>query len=279
LITLLYPFIRIATHSLPPSGDYSYSLSHLIPNVVGNFIGYLGLMLVGEPSLPLYSFMRDTLKTETLYVAVVLIAALLLVGFALFVFRAKLKNLLENQTFRLGLFAILFSFISLIPFLGLGNITERYSYLASVGFVILAVVILSRILELVKNRNYRIILLAVIVFIVGGWYVYQNNLENANWQEAGRVTYRTLGYMRLYHDGNHPNSGFYFVNPPIRIGQAWIFPVGLADGIWFIYRDTSIGVYELGALKDGQAVPVKNANGSANFVFAFDNNRNIYELK
>ncbi|MGA2911301.1 MAG: hypothetical protein ABSE17_01490 [Candidatus Levyibacteriota bacterium] len=278
-LTVAYPFIRIATQSLPPSGDYSYNLPHLIPNVVGNFIGYLGLMLVGEPSLPWYNFMRDTLKTETLYIAVALITILILVCLALFVYRNKLKGLFKNETAKWILFALLFSFVSLIPFLGLGNITERYSYLASVGFAILAIIVLSKILAFIKNNNYKLIFVAIIVFVVGGWYLYQNNLENANWSEAGRVTNRTLAYLRLYHDGNHPNSGFYFVNPPIKYGQAWIFPVGLPDGVWFIYRDPSISVNQLNSLVDGKAVPAKNADGSANFVFAFDQNRNIYELK
>jgi hypothetical protein len=278
VITILYPFIRIATHALPPSGDYSYSLPHLIPNIVGNFIGYFSLMLFGESALPWYSFMRDALKTETLSIVVALIILIWVVGFIIFVFRNKLSVLVRNETVKLLIFAILFSFISLIPFLGLGNITERYSYLASVGFAILLVVILKKILELIKNNNLRIILLVMLSLFVGGWYMYQNNLENSNWREAGRITNRTLGYIRLYNDGKHPNSNFYFVNPPIKYAQTWIFPVGLPDGIWFIYRDSSITVYNLNSLAQGKVIPAKNANGSANFVFAFDKNRNIYEL-
>ena len=278
VITLLYPFVRIATHALPPSGDYSYSLPHLIPNVVGNFIGYLCLMLFGEPSLPWYSLTRNVLKTETLSVVVALIILIWVVGFIVFVFRNKLSVLAKNETAKLILFAILFSFISLIPFLGLGNITERYSYLASVGFAMLLVIILNKVLALIKNNNFRVILLVVIMTIVGGWYLYQNNIENSNWHEAGRITNRTLSYIRLYNDGKHPNSGFYFVNPPIKYAQTWIFPVGLPDGIWFIYRDPSITVYNLNSLAQSRVIPAKNTNGSANFVFAFDENRNIYEL-
>jgi lysylphosphatidylglycerol synthetase-like protein (DUF2156 family) len=247
--------------------------------VVGNFIGYLGLMLVGEPSLSWYSFMREALKSETMVVLGILIILLAIICVAGFIFRSKLSSLSKNETVKWLLFAILFSFICLIPFLGLGNITERYSYLASVGFAMLVVIILGQALALIRRTNLKIILLLVIAVIIGSWYIYQNNLENANWREAGRVTNRTLSYMRLYHDGQHPNSGFYFINRPIRIGQAWIFPVGLSDGVWFIYRDDSIMVYQLNSLADGKVVPAKTAQGAANFVFAFDRNRNIYELK
>jgi hypothetical protein len=141
------------------------------------------------------------------------------------------------------------------------------------------IIILDKISALAKNNNYRIILLMVVALTIGSWYLYQNGIENAQWHEAGRITNRALGYVRLYHDGNHPNAGFYFVSPPIKIAQAWIFPVGLSDGVWFIYRDDSIGVYQLNSLQDGKVVPAKNADGSANFVFAFDKDRNIYELK
>ena len=278
LITLSYPLIRTVTHSLPPSGDYSYSLPHLIPNVVGNFIGYFGLILLGEPTLRWYSLMRETVKTETVYVAIVLIIVLMVSSLGIVVYRNKLKGLLHNESIRWMLFALLFIFISVLPFLGLGNITERYSYLASIGFAILLVVVLKKVLELIKNNNLRVVLLVVLALVVGSWYLYQNNLENSHWGEAGRVTNRTLAFLRLYHDGQHPNSGFYFVSPPIRYAQAWIFPVGLPDGVWFIYRDQSISVNQLNSLPDGRAVPSKNTDGSANFVFAFDKSRNIYEL-
>jgi hypothetical protein len=278
-LMLAYPLIRIVTNSLPPSGDYSYNLLHLVPNVVGNFLGYFGLMLVGEPTLPWYSFMRNSLKTETVYVLAGLTIALLVLIFASYLFKNKLQNLYKNETARLILFAILFSFVSLIPFLGLGNITERYTYLASVGFAILLVIILDKVSALVRDNRYKLVLITVVMLVVSSWYLYQNNIESAAWQEAGRVTYRTLGYIRLYRDGKHPNSGFYFVNLPIKIGQAWMFPVGLQDGIWFIYRDDSIKVHELNSLAVGEAIPAKNADKSANFVFAFDKYRNIYELK
>ena len=77
----------------------------------------------------------------------------------------------------------------------------------------------------------------------------------------------------------HPNSNFYFVNVPIRKADAWIFPVGLEDGIWFIYRDESIKVYKISSIEEGRAI-LKNAKQKGkNFVFAFDKNDNIYAIK
>jgi len=45
--------------------------------------------------------------------------------------------------------------------LGLGNITERYSYLASVGFAILVVIVIDKVLALVRDNNYKVVLLAI----------------------------------------------------------------------------------------------------------------------
>jgi hypothetical protein len=276
LITIAYPIVKIATQSV---SDNPYNLSHLVSTITSNVIGYFGLMAFGQSILPWNIILNKVLISGELYVVAFLIGLLAVIAFLLFVYKSKLQNLCKNETLSWALFAIIFSLISLAPFLALNGITLGYSYLASVGFAILLVVILKKILELIRNNNLRIILLVILSLIVGSWYLYQNNIVNANWSEAGRITNRTLAYIRLYEDGKHSNSSFYFVDRPIRYQQAWVLPVGLSDGVWFIYRDPSITVYELSSLADAKVVPAKNPNGSANFVFAFDKNRNIYELK
>jgi hypothetical protein len=86
-----------------------------------------------------------------------------------------------------------------------------------------------------------------------------------------------LSYLRLYYDGKHSNSNFYFVNPPIKKADAWIFPVGLQDGIWFIYRDDTINIYKLTSLEEGKII-ARQMNPN-HLVFAFDKEGNIYEVK
>jgi hypothetical protein len=183
------------------------------------------------------------------------------------------------ETFKLVSFSILFIFISLVPFLGLGNIAERYEGLATVGFAMLVVVILKKIASLVKNNLLQVGILLILVALLGGWYYAQNRIETGQWSEASRITNRTLSYLRLYYDGDHPNANFYFVDLPTRKGQAWIFPAGsLTDGIWFIYRDDTIKVDKLSSIQDGKVI-LKTTDQTKNFVFAFDKNGNIYALK
>ena len=43
---------------------------------------------------------------------------------------------------------------------------------------------------------------------------------------------------------------FYFVNTPIRNGQAWIFPVGLPDALWFTFPDQNVSVHNVENVDD-----------------------------
>jgi O-antigen ligase len=279
VISLFYPVMRLATHSVSFSGDYSYNLPHLVPNFIGNLLGYFGLMIFGEQSLGFYANARANLRAEFIFVVILLFIALILLSAIVYINRKKMVKLYESQKIKLALFFILFSFVSLIPFLGLGNIAERYSYLASIGFALLVALVLEKVSSILKSQKIFSFAVLFITFVLGVWYLYQVNLNNAEWKEAGRITNRTLAYIRLYHDGQHPNSNFYFVNTPIRKANAWIFPVGLEDGVWFIYRDESIKVYKIASIEQGRAI-LKNAKEQGkNFVFAFDKNDNIYEIK
>lgn len=279
ILTILYPIIRILSHVASYGGDYAYNIPHLIPNIIGNFIGYFGLMTFGESFLALYTASRNILKEEMILVVILLVVLLVALAGILFVKRKMLNIICKNETFRLVSFAILFSFISLVPFLGLGNIAERYEDLAAVGFAILVVIILRKISLLLKNNLRQAGVLIILLALLGGWYYSQNRIETAQWFEAGRITNRTLSYLRLYYDGYHANSNFYFVDLPTRKAQAWIFPAGsLSDGIWFIYRDDTIKVDKLSSIEDGKVI-LATSDQTRNFVFAFDKNGNIYAVK
>jgi len=279
ILTVSYPIVRLLTHSAFFGGDYSYSLSHLIPNFIGNFIGYFGLMVFGEPSLSFYTYARTIFKAQPLFVAICLVLVVALVAVVLFIKRKHLGKVYKNETFRLILFSILFSFVGLVPFLGLGNIAERYEGVAAVGFAFLIVVIFNKLSTLVKSSKRQVMILIILTMLLGGWYYYQNRIETGEWHEAGRITNRTLGYLRLYYDGSHPNSNFYFVDQPIKKAQAWIFPAqSLSDSVWFIYRDDTIKLNKLSTISEGKTITLTTDN-SMNFVFAFDKNGNIYAIK
>ncbi len=267
LISVLYPFVRVFSHSVNFGGDYSYNLLHLVPNFVGNTLGYFALFIFGEASLPFYTMARTDFKQETLFVAAFILLAFIVLLGVLFLTKERFKKLYGNANLRQIIFFVLFSLISLIPFLGLGNISERYSYLASIGFSMLLVFVLSYISKFVKNGKFAVYILVILTALLGVWYYYQIGFENAEWRNAGKITNRTLAYLRLYYEGIPDGSNLYFVNVPIREKQAWIFPVGLSDGIWFIYRDPALKVYEVSSLAKAKEAAGASKNS---YIFVFD---------
>ena len=145
-----------------------------------------------------------------------MIVAFIALFVILFLSRKNIGKFYRSEKIRLVVFAILFCFIALIPFLGLGNIAERYSSLGSIGFAIFGALVLGTLVNFIKNKKLASCLLILLTILLGAWYYQQINLESAVWHEAGRITNRTLSYLKLYYDGKHPNANFYFVNVPIR---------------------------------------------------------------
>ena len=43
---------------------------------------------------------------------------------------------------------------------------------------------------------------------------------------------------------------FYFVNVPIRNGEAWVFPVGLKDAVWLLFGNKKIAIYSSPSLEE-----------------------------
>jgi len=246
---LPYLFLRFIAGSHWFSGDYSYNLFHLPFNIVGNIVGYLGLVLFGPASLSFYQASRNFSKEHVLFAALAIIIAIFIVSV---MYRIIFRRLIEEER-RIVVFGFLFFIIALLPFLGLGNITSRYSYLATAGFVILFAFFLKKIYIYLSNINGRYIGLAsiaatVIVFVA--LQLFQLQKIHTDWRVAGEKSKRfiiSLEGMYL-NEWKKEHMKFYFVNVPIRHGEAWVFPVGLSDAVWFVSMNQHISVYQLPSL-------------------------------
>lgn len=280
LISLLYLILRTAAHTLTQGGDYAYNLYHFIPNLFGNVFGYLGLFVFGEPFMPYYIILRMNLKVFALPILVILVA---LIGLGIYGVRKGIKGFTKNHELQVILFSILLMLIGLLPFVGLGNISGRYGYFASVGFILLIISLVRWMITKLHlyPLKYIYVSLGLIVVLVSMWDVSQLASEQSEWADAGAITYNTLAYFRR----NLPNvpSGtiFYFNNIPIRQKEAWIWPVGIKDGLWFIYRDDSIEVVSVTSIQDAikrqQQDPTRRIDQQ--YIFSFDDMKKIYEVK
>ena len=61
-------------------------------------------------------------------------------------------------------------------------------------------------------------------------------------------------------------SSSYFTNVPILVGDAWVFPVGLSDAIWFAFNNDNIQVFQY---PDIESIPKEVYTSKDKWVYQF----------
>lgn len=269
---LPYLALRFIANSHWFSGDYNYSIIKLPYNFLGNAIGYAGLDLLGPMFLPIYNMLRTSLNHN---IKILILASIILVVFLIVVSKfiaRKIYNGISNDEKKIILFAILFFMASLLPFLGLGNITSRYSYLSSFGIALLLMILVRRLYIYLLTSGKNVAVLGVILasVIFSSLQLFQLQKIHKDWKEAGEKSKRFLiSLNEIYTDDSKGRPlQFYFVDVPIRQGEAWIFPVGLEDALWFAFRNDNLLVDTKTSLKPALEKALVNPDVS---VFQFNN--------
>jgi hypothetical protein len=263
-ILLFYLILRWVAGAHWFSGDYSVNFKKLPFNFTGNFLGYLGEFVFGKSFVPLYDTLRTFWRARILAFSGLFFIIGVLILTIVRKKRKRIKVLPLEIVFGLG-----FVFWGLFPVLGLGNIAERYTYLALAGFGFLLayfVLALKQWLTVKKVRGIRVVIVLAVIMALG---FYQKDFKRfeAEWREAGEVTFNTLAVLRQNYPTFPPGSTLFFVDVPIRIGRAWVFPVGLEDALWFVYRDVALGIRKE---TDPKAALALSQNITHGFVFKFE---------
>jgi hypothetical protein len=241
---IIYLIIRFFAGSHWSGGDYNYNLIKLPFNFVGNLIGYVSLIVLGPAALPFYEKIRILARGNIIIsfiVVLIVIAALYYLG-------KLLSKKFDSSEKSIMLFGFLFSVISLLPFIGLGNITSRYSYLASMGIIFILVVLVKKLYNFLLS-NGKEIAVAVVVVIMTSYslfHIIQLQQTSSDWAGAGeksRMFFVSIDSLYTNNWAAKPVE-LHFVNVPIRYGQAWVFPVGLDDAVWFSFKNNNIKVYK-----------------------------------
>lgn len=263
----LYFYMRSISNSLWFQGDYSYNFLKLPFNAIGNLAGYLLLSLFGPTAYhSIYTPLR-TFTAENIFVASLMI---ILVGILMLILIKSMRKYLRKElTVTMILISSALFLIPLLPFLGLGNITTRYPYLASSGVVILMITVFYHLFKNVKSKNKKVIagILSVAAFIFIIFHIQSLQKINRDWQKAGEITRTTLveinkAYAQRGHQKKQKNQKeiFYFINVPIRHGEAWVFPVGLQDALWFSFQNVDLKVYNVLSEEEALAELKRNPN-------------------
>ena len=263
----IYFLIRYLAGSHWLSGDYNYNLMKLPFNVVGNVMGYVFLTLFGPFSLPLVQMMRNATKNNM----IIATGAIIVICFIVMWVWKKQKDQIGKEDRRILFFGTGFFVISLLPFIGLGNVTSRYSYLSSVGVVFVLVYMLKKLYMylLVHGRIIAMLSIILISGTMGLFQLIQHQQLHNDWYEAGEKSRRFIVAMEYaYQDywAVEPME-FHFVNVPIRLGEAWVFPVGIPDALWFVFRNPNIRVFMWNTLP--QAMNAVDVNSKNQKVFEF----------
>jgi len=247
---VIYFFVRYIAGSHWFSGDYNYNLLKLPFNFIGNIAGYGFLILFGPSSLSFYETVRNFSKNNVMVAGLIALTFLTIIAFVVYLFAKKIKG--EDRN--IILFGSAFFVVALLPFVGLGNITSRYSYLASVGFVLLFAFCIKKLYYYLQNsgRTIALLSLSLVLMVFSLLHIIEIQQMHNDWRTAGdKVQKFFVAIDGLYGDdwAKTPMK-FYFVNVPIKSGEAWVFPVGLPDALWLVFRNAAIDVYQMKSLQE-----------------------------
>ena len=238
-----YALIRFISHSLWFNGDYSYNLLKLPLNSIGNMLGYFMVSIMGSFGMPVYHLMRSSMRD---HIVVSAFAGLLGIGILVWGL-PKIKHVFNTRDRRIVIFGLAFFVIALLPFLGLGNLSPRYGYLASVGVVFLLVFVLELIYR-IAFQSGKDVAISVVTLCVSVFFMMQiTSVQqlHRDWYEAGEKVRTFFVSMESHYEDNWATDPmqFHLVEVPIRHRDAWVFPVGLSDALWFVTHNPNIEIY------------------------------------
>jgi len=256
----LYWIIRTYAGALPPSGDYGYKWTTFFVNSIGNSIGYIGGIFIGPKALEYIGFFRAALKNYLPHVT--LVTGLVILLWGVWVMKKRKQLVLYTE-----IFAFIFAFlISSISYLGLGNASERYAFIPSIFLIIALSLWIAHVWKTIQPFIYKILLL---VFVVGiaWWNIGQVQRLEGDWRKASDIAQTSL--LSIKREAYPPKDDltFFFINPPIRYGRAWIFPIGLNDALWHMFRDNLYAVNIVPSIKAAYDFPTYKGT---RYVYVFE---------
>ncbi|MDP1721658.1 MAG: O-antigen ligase family protein [Candidatus Gottesmanbacteria bacterium] len=245
----VYLILRYLASSHWLSGDYNYNFLKLPLNALGNSLGYAALGIFGPLSLPVVQNFRDWGRVHVLTA----VGFTFLAAYGLRWVWKSYKDSIGNEDKKVWLFGIGFFLIAILPFIGLGNMTSRYSYLSSVAVAILLVFMLHKVYRYLLGSGRTVAVLSVVI-LGSTWsllQLIQHQQMQRDWYDAGEESRKFIvGMDAAYNDYWRTDPmEFHLVNVPIRLGEAWVFPVGLPDALWFVFRNPDIRVFMWPTLK------------------------------
>ena len=273
-MTPLYWWMRSAAAATGASGNYGVKPTTLLVNAVGNGMGYILASFFGPKVVELFEMLRNNLRQNLLWIS---LGAAALVGVGLL----KVRLLGAHITnYKRSMYWAIAALLSMIPFLGLGGMTERYALVPS-ALLMMAVGEALEILWTTKGKRVLAMVSIFFLFVISFWNYSDLMRVKNDWKKASKVSETTILALKANYFPLQNTQAFVFVNTPIRFGRAWIFPTGLTDSMWhmFKFNNFAYSIYTASSVKD--AFTITSAQGIP-FILEFDDfvlKRVVREIK
>lgn len=240
----LYWYLRTISHAVSPSGDYAVRLSAIVVNSVSNAGGYLLSLFVGPRMVEWMGALRSFARQEGGILTIVL--GFLGVGVLFLSVRFRLFTRMK----RAGMIGAWFgaSLIALIPYIGLGGMAERYALAASVCVT----VAVGLLFERMQRKLWVLFTGVLIILSLLTWNATELIRIEKDWMYASHVAESAVVSLKTTYFPLKDKQAFVFVNTPIRYGRAWIFPTGLTDALWHMFKFNQYPyvIYTASTIKD-----------------------------
>lgn len=256
----LYGIIRIASGAVAPSGDYAYNGTKFLVNAAANTLSYIGAMGIGPRAIEYAQTLRVSLKTYVVPLTAVVSVICFSAAFLFWKFRRSISRYAH------AVWMGVLSLLALAAYAGLGGAAERYGFVSS---IFLALGITEAVWLALKNsRNVLLkgIVIAIVAILIG-WNVAETKRLEGEWKFAGKVVEQSIFGIKTETFPPLNVKTIYIINMPIRYGRAWIFPTGMTDALWHMYRDNPYTVSQAPDLKSAFAAPFRGDRE----VFIFEN--------
>lgn len=273
----LYALVRFLTHAFSGGGDYSYNLTNFFPNVIGNIFGYIMLLFGGEFSLSLYNSFRVYFKSSKLLFFVIFLSFLIVIIFLIKKNNKTIYKLIYSKNYKLILFGLFFGLISLLPYLPLGNIAPRYLYLGSLGFALSFIILINLIYKKYFSSKFQKYLFFFVGISIYTYFIFGIYSSYSQWQKAANITLQTFLFIKKDYSHLDNKSTLLFINVPIKYNNAWVYPVGLEDSLYFIYGKKMPQIFILNSLTEAR-VKFKNTKNVNTLIFLANGDINKIKL-
>lgn len=251
-------FLLYTVFSFQPQG---YHVVLLLLHALSSLLVYFLSFRILKKKLPAFIaalfFLLSPFLVENIfwYSTLPVTLSSVFIMFALFCF----LKLWENKPvikYLIPLIFIIFAFLTHEPSIAV------VLYLLNAGLSILFVFIIDK----TSRATLPLLIFTVIIIAILLKGLKQEEVE---WRYAGNFTKNMLSTLRLEHAGLQKTSNVYFVSIPVKYGNAWIFPTGLKDSLWFIYQQNNPHIYQIKNLDEAKKLILKNKTKD-NYIFEFE---------